>query len=86
MSDEKKSTGLKYDHHGYLLDDPSLRGFKRHFNSSTIHGRANVAKLTIACLVGAYTYTKIKKVFWSSTSADDENNQEAAGAVKAIKP
>lgn len=48
------------DKEGVLLDNPSLKGLARVFNSSTIRGRANVAKATFAGFFGIYLWMKIK--------------------------
>lgn len=76
-----ENSGVTYDHHGYKLDDPSLKGFSRHFNSATIRGRANVAKATIACLVGYFTYKKISNLF----ATKNEENPLDEVAIKTEK-
>ena len=49
---------LEKDSHGICKDDSSLKGASRYFNSSTIRGRANVAKLTLGAIAvfGIYKY------------------------------
>jgi ATP synthase regulation len=55
---------ITYDHHGEKLDDPTLKGFSRYFNNSTIRGRANVAKATVGTIFALILYRKFstKKV------------------------
>ncbi|CAG9767265.1 unnamed protein product [Ceutorhynchus assimilis] len=42
-------------------DDPNLKGLKRHFNSTTIRGRANVAIATYASVIVYILYAKFIK-------------------------
>ncbi|KXJ81403.1 hypothetical protein RP20_CCG020025 [Aedes albopictus] len=46
---------------GIPLDDPTLKGFTRYFNASTIRGRANVSKATIAGMFMGWVYFKFLK-------------------------
>jgi hypothetical protein len=70
-SSTSKSEGIIYDHHGYKVDDPSLKGFSRYFNNSTIRGRANVAKLTIACITGVVLFKKVLSSSRSNGAAEE---------------
>lgn len=36
------------------LDDPTLRGWRRHFNNYTVRGRANHAKLWLSVYAGLF--------------------------------
>jgi hypothetical protein len=59
----KEMGGKTFDHHGECIDDPSLKGFFRYFNSSTVRGRANVSKATVCGIVGYIVYRKVSKAF-----------------------
>ena len=63
-----EKTEITYDHHGYKLDDPSLKGLNRYFNNSTIRGRANVAATTIGLIFGLVIFNKVKKLFGTSNT------------------
>lgn len=63
-----KNTEVTYDHHGYKMDDPTLKGFNRYFNNSTIRGRANVAATTIGLIFGLVILNKVKKLFGTSNT------------------
>lgn len=60
------NSGITYDHHGYKLDDPTLKGFHRYYNNSTIRGRANVAATTIGLIFGFIIFNKARKLFGKS--------------------
>lgn len=64
---KESSSGKKFDHHGECIDDPSLKGITRYFNSSTVRGRANVAKATICGIAAYIVFRKFKK-----SSIDDK--------------
>ena len=63
-----ESNEILYDHHGYKLDDPSLKGLNRYFNNSTIRGRANVAATTVGLIFGLVIHNKVKKLFGTSNT------------------
>lgn len=73
ISKSSVELGVTYDHHGYKLDDPSLKGLERYLNNSTIRGRANVAKLTIGCFAGLILFWKIQKPFGRKNINNDDN-------------
>lgn len=43
---------------GTPMDDPSLKGFARYFNTATVRGRANIAKAAVAGLCVFYVFKK----------------------------
>lgn len=59
-SGPKKEFQMKYDREGIPIDDHKLKGITRYFNSCTIRGRANVAKLTIGSFFLIYLYRRYK--------------------------
>lgn len=63
---------VTYDHHGYKLDDPSLKGFHRYFNNSTIRGRANVAKATMSLIAAYIVGKKIMSFFVPKNNPNDK--------------
>lgn len=52
----KSEMKIEYDGHGAPIDNPSLQGLSRYFNSSTLRGRANVAKLTLGSIFAYIMY------------------------------
>lgn len=59
LKKSKQHPAIKYDRDGIPMDDPSLKGLTRYFNSATIRGRANVAKATLTGLCLFYVYKKL---------------------------
>lgn len=76
-SDVNKASEGKTYHHGEVLDDTSLKGLSRYLNSSTIRGRANVAKLTFGSMILGYFV--IKKV--SKTLSGDSKTASPQDSV-----
>lgn len=51
---------IKYNKDGIMLDNPALKGLSRYFNSTTIRGRTNSGKATVAGFLALYIYMKFK--------------------------
>lgn len=63
---KEAANGITYDRHGDILEDSSLKGLQRHFNSTTVRGRANVAKATVFGILGFVVCRKVSKAFGDS--------------------
>ncbi|EDW75383.1 uncharacterized protein Dwil_GK19721 [Drosophila willistoni] len=53
-------------------------GFKKHFNSSTIRGRANVAKATYGTFALIYLFYRVRRGSGKTPPTDDERRSESS--------
>ena len=67
---EKAPEGTITWEHGIKMDDTSIKGISRYFNSQTGRGRANVSKLTLGTFAAYLLYLKFRP---SSKKSDDKN-------------
>ncbi|CAG9856595.1 unnamed protein product [Phyllotreta striolata] len=55
------------------FDDPSLKGLSRHFNATTVKGRANVALATYFFMGAAYVIYKYSRKTASNVTKSEED-------------
>lgn len=73
-SQVKEANGITYDRHGEILEDSSLKGLQRYFNSTTVRGQANVAKATVFGIFGFIVYKKVSKAFVGDNKTENPHD------------